>query len=159
MSLRRFDAKEVRDARQLRLLVAEAKPCYTVQVEVMRKGSTRPLRVTIAQASDYDHLAKVDCSYDEHPGLLQGVTMGELNSQLRQQLRVPRYVQGAVVLDVTQYSAAAQAGLRPGDVLQSVDRQEVKSAEDASRLSQNTTNKRMLLRVWSNAGSRFIVVD
>ena len=85
--------------------------------------------------------------------------MAELNGELRQQLRVPRYVQGAVVLDVNQLSAAAQAGLRPGDVLQSVDRQEVKTAEEASRVAQNTTNKRMLLRVWNTSGSRFLVLD
>ena len=155
----RFDGKEMRDARQLKLLVAEVKPGQAVPVEVLRNGSTWPLRVTIAQASDWERLAKAQRSCDEHPGPLQGVTMGELNGELRQQLRVPRYVQGAVVLDVNQLSAAAQAGLRPGDVLQSVDRQEVKTAEEASRVAQNTTNKRMLLRVWSNSGSRFLVVD
>ena len=155
----RFDGKPAGDSRQLRLLVAEATPCHTVQVEVLRSGSTRSFRVTIAQSSDYDRLAKADCSYDNHAGLLQGVTIGELNSQLRQQLKVPRYVQGAVVLDVSPYSAAAGAGLRPGDVLQSVDRQEVTNSEEASRLTQNTSHKRMLLRVWSNSGSHFILVD
>jgi serine protease Do len=155
----RFDGKPAGDARQLRLLVAEAKPCHTVQVEVLRKGSTRPLRVTIAQASVYERLAKVDCSYDKHPGPLQGVTMGELNSQLRQQLKVPRYVQGAVVLDVDQYSAAAGAGLRPGDVILSMNHHEVENAQEASRLTQNAKDKRTLLRVWSLSGSRFILVD
>jgi serine protease Do len=155
----RFDGKPAGDARQLRLVVAEAKPCHTVQVEVLRNGSTQPLRVTIAQASDYDRLAKADCSYDKHPGPLQGVTMGELNSQLRQQLKVPRYVQGAVVVDVTPYSAAADAGLRPGDVILSMNRHEVENAQEASRLTQNAKDKRALLRVWSNSGSRFILVD
>ena len=40
----RLDGKPAGDARQVRLLVAEAKPCHTVQVEVLRNGSTRPLR-------------------------------------------------------------------------------------------------------------------
>ena len=154
-----FDGKPAGDARQLRLLVAEAKPCHTVQVEVIRNGSTRPFRVTIAQASVYERLAKVDCSYDKHPGALQGVTMGELNSQLRQQLKVPRYVQGAVVLDVNQYSAAAGAGLRPGDVILSMNHHEVENAQEASRLTQNAKDKRTLLRVWSLSGSRFLLVD
>ena len=47
----RFDGKEVRDARQLMLSVAEAKPGQTVPVEVLRDGSAKPLRVTIGQAS------------------------------------------------------------------------------------------------------------
>ena len=47
----RFDGKEVLDARQLMLSVAEAKPGQIVPVEVLRDGSSKPLRVTIGNAS------------------------------------------------------------------------------------------------------------
>jgi serine protease Do len=68
-------------------------------------------------------------------------------------------VQGAVVLDLHAYSAAAQAGLRPGDVIESINRQEVRNTEDASRLTQNASHNRALLRVWSHGSSRFILVE
>jgi serine protease Do len=67
-------------------------------------------------------------------------------------------VQGAVVLDLHAYSAAAQAGLRPGDVIESINGQEARNAEDVSRLTQNARHKRALMRVWGRGGSRFIVV-
>ena len=153
-----FDGKEVRDARQLKLSVAEAKPGRNVPVEVLRDGSTRPLRITIGQASDNDF--KLDRNpYEPDPGALQGVFMGELNSELRQQLGIPRDVQGAVVFDLHAYSAAAQAGLRPGDVIQSINRQEVANAGQASALTQNAKDKRALLRVWSSRGSHFILIE
>jgi Do/DeqQ family serine protease len=156
----RFNGKELSGARQLSLAVAEAKPGQTVQVEVLRDGSAKPLRATVGQVSSNTPPAKADRSVDDpDPGALQGVTVGELNSRIRQQLKIPRNVQGAVVLDVKPYSAAAEAGLRPGHVIQSVNRHEVRSAEEAARLTQDAKNKRTLLRVWSSSGSHFIVLD
>jgi len=140
--------------------VAEIKPGQTVPVEVLRDGSATPLRVTISQASNSDLLAKAArnaCEQD--PGALQGVIIGELNSELRQKLSIPRDVQGAVVLDLHTYSAAAQAGLRPGDVILSINRKEVRNAGDASQLTQNAKDKRTLLRVWSSSGSHFILIE
>jgi len=156
----RFGGEEVRDPRQLRFSVAEAKPCQTVPVEVLRNGSAKPLRVILGEAPSNEPLLKADLSPDQQdPGALQGVTIIELSSQVRRHLQIPRHVQGAVVLDLRAYSAAAQAGLRPGDVIQSVNRHEVGNAEEASQLAHDADKKRMLLRVWSSSGSHFILIE
>lgn len=156
----RFDGKDVHDSRQLQLLVAEVKPGQIVPLEVMRDGSARPLRVTIRDASSIDLLARTDrTAYEQNASALQGVFIGELNSELRQKLKVPGDVQGAVVFDLHAYSMAAQAGLRPGDVIQSINQQEIRNAGDVSRLTQNPKDKRILLRVWSNAGNHFILIE
>lgn len=156
----RFDGKDVRDSRRFKLSVAEAKPGQTVPVEVLRDGLVRALRVTIRHASTSDLLARTDRTlYEQNPGALEGVFLGELNSELRQKLKIPREVQGALVFDLYAYSLAAQAGLRPGDVIQSINRQEVGNAGEAMRLTQNVKDRRALLRVWTNGGSHFLLVD
>jgi hypothetical protein len=38
-------------------------------------------------------------------------------------------------------------------------RHPVKTAEQAVRLTENTKDKIALLRIWSNGGSHFVVVD
>ena len=155
-----FDGKEVRDARQLMLSVSEAKPCHSARVEVLRNGSAKKLRVILGQAPDNRPSALADQSADEQdPGALQGVCIIELSSQVRQLLKIPRHVHGAVVLDLHAYSAAAQAGLRPGDVIEAINRQDVRSADEVSRLTHNARDKRTLLRVWSNSGSHFLLVN
>jgi serine protease Do len=155
----RFDGKDARDSRQLKLSVAEAKPGQTVPVEVLRDGSVQALRVTIRHASNSDLLVKSDRTFfEQNPGALQGVFLGELNSELRQKLRIPREVQGALVFYLHAYSLAAQAGLRPGDVILSINRQEVGNAGEAMRLMQNAKDRRALLRIWSNSGSHFVLI-
>jgi serine protease Do len=155
----RFDGKDVRDARHLKLSVAEAKPGQTVPVELLRDGSVQALRVTIRHASNRDLLPRTDRTlHEQNPGALEGVFLGELNSELRQKLRIPREVQGALVFDLYAYSLAAQAGLRPGDVILSINRQEVGNAGEAMRLMQNARDRRALLRVWRNGGSHFLLV-
>jgi serine protease Do len=156
----RFDGKEVRDSRQLQLSVTEVKPGQIVPLEVMRDGSVQPLRVAIRNASNVGLLGRTDGTvYEQNPGALQGVFIGELNNELRQKLKIPRDVQGAFVFDLHAYSMAAQAGLRPGDVIQSINQQEIRDAAEASRLTQTAKDKHTLLRVWSNTSSHFILIE
>jgi len=154
----RFDGMEVHDSRQLKLSAANTKPGQTVPVEVLRDGSVRPLRVTIRHASNVDLLARTDRTISEQTAL-QGVFIGELNNEIRQKLKIPSDVHGAFVFDLHAYSSAAQAGLRPGDVIQSINQQDIGSAAEASQLAQTAKDKHVLLRVWSNAGSRFILIE
>lgn len=155
-----FGGKVVRDARQLRISVAEAQACQTIRLEVLRNGSAQSFLVVLGQAPDKELSLQGEWSSEErHPGALQGVVLIELSSQLRQHLRIPRDVQGALVLDLSAYCPAAHAGLRPGDVIESVNRHEVRTAEDVSRLTQTAGHKRALVRVWSHGASRFILVQ
>ena len=73
-----------------------------------------------------------------------------------------RGVDGAndpVVTDVDESSVAREAGLKPGDVILEINRQPVKNADDAVRLTERPKDKTTLLRIWSNGGSRYVVVD
>jgi len=44
-------------------------------------------------------------------------------------------------------------------VILEIDRKAVGNAEEAVELSGKVEDKRILLRVWSNGGTRFVVVD
>jgi serine protease Do len=154
-----FDGNEVHDVRQLRRWVADARPGQLVPLEVVREGSSRPLEVILGAASENALASQTfQNAYEPDPGVLQGVIIGELNTELRQQLKIPREIQGAVVFDLHAYSTAAQAGLRPGDVIQTINRQEISNAAEALRLAETAAHRRTLLRVWSSGGSHFILV-
>jgi serine protease Do len=63
------------------------------------------------------------------------------------------------VTQVDNGSAAAAAGLKPGDVIEEINRHPVKSADEAVQLTEKAASKQTLVRVWENGGSHYLVVD
>jgi serine protease Do len=155
-----FNGKPVIDSRHLKLAAGATAPNTKVPVKVSRDGKTKELTVTLKELPG-DQLAKNDSpSAPGDTDALKGVAVEDINSNTRQQFGLPRDIKGALVTDVDPNSASYEAGLRPGDVILSIDRKPVESAEDAVTLSENIKNKSsILLRVWSKGGTRFLVVD
>jgi serine protease Do len=128
-------------------------------VKVVREGSTKEFTVALKELPS-DQLASKDNGSSNDTDALNGVTVGDIDSNVRQQFDVPRDLKGAVVTDVDPDSASYAAGLRPGDVVLEIDRKPVTNAEEAVKLSENIKNKSsILLRVWSKGGSHYLVVD
>ena len=74
-------------------------------------------------------------------------------------MNVPGRIKGALITNVDQDSAAARAGLRPGDVILEINRQPVASAEEAVDLSEKAEGKKTLVKLWSRGNTVFVVVD
>jgi serine protease Do len=154
-----FNGKSVADSRHLKLAVAETKPDSTVAVKVLRDGAMKTLEVTVKQLPGTEQLAKADRQNGGETGTLNGVGVENLTSQTRQQFNVPDNVKGAVVTEVRPNSAAADAGLKPGDIIEEINRHPVGNADQAVQLTENSKDKHTLLRIWSDGGSHYVVVD
>jgi serine protease Do len=155
----KFNGKQVTDSRHLQMDVAATAPGSTIPVEVLRKGDRKTIEVTVQQLPGSEGLAESSFSGGMDEGTLNGVGVGDLDPQTRRELDIPQDVHGAVVTQVEPGSAAAEAGLKPGDVIQDINQHPVKDAGDAVQLTKNAGSKRTLLRVWEKGGSHYIVVD
>jgi len=154
-----FNGKKVTTSRNLKLEVAQTKPGQTVPVKILRDGDTETLEVAIKALPGSEVVAKVDGAEKSDNGTLNGVGVTDLDNLARQQFKLPAGVRGAVITEVDPNSAAAEAGLRPGDVIQEINRKPVRNAEEAVSMTEHPDNKRSLLRVWRDGGSRYVVVD
>ena len=154
-----FDGQTVKDGRHLRMQVAQGKPGSTVNVKVMRDGKARTLKLTLKELPGDKQLASKSRNDADHQEALVGVAVNDLDAATRQQFGIPADVKGVMVAEVEPGSPAYEAGLRPGSVIQEINRQPVKTAEDATRLTENVKDKTTLLRVWNKGGSRYVVVD
>ena len=154
-----FNGQKITDSRQLQLTVAETSPGSKVPVKILRDGDSKTLEVTVKQLPGSGSVAEAGSQNGNDTGTLNGVGVGDLDPQTRAQFHIPDTVHGAVVTQVEPGSAAAEAGLKTGDVIESINRHPVKNADDAIQLTSNTTSKRTLVRVWDNGGSRYVVVD
>ncbi|MCX7866023.1 MAG: DegQ family serine endoprotease [Limisphaera sp.] len=160
-----FNNRKVEDMRHLRLMAAQTPPGTTVPVKVLRDGKELTLKVTLGEFPEEGGLARAGRPGGLRRGdrsaadLLDGVVVDDLTPRNRQQFNIPSQVRGALVVEVDPDSLAGQQGLQPGDVILEINRQRVTSADQAVRISQNLRGDRVLLRVWSNGASRFLVID
>lgn len=151
-----FNGKPVKDSRHLKLQVGQTTPGSKVAVKVRRDDDIKKLDVTLKELAD-KQVAKSGKASATEGDLLDGVTVADLTSASRQQFRIPREVTGALVTDVDADSPSFEAGLRPGDVIEEMDRRPVENADQAVALSEKK-GKSVLLRVWSRGGSHYVVV-
>jgi serine protease Do len=121
----------------------------TLSGDVVARGQTTPDE---SGNSNYDSL--------------DGVEVADIDADARQQYGIPGTVHGAVVTSVDQSSNSAEAGVREGDVIQEINHQAVRNADDAVKMSDKAHGKRVLLRVWRSddggqgqGGSFYITVD
>ena len=158
-----FNGKKVTDSRHLRLMVSQTPPATKAPLKVIRDGKEQTLTVKLGELPA-EGLAKAG----ERSGGLRrgtgadpfdGVSVEDLDARGRRQFDIPGHVHGALVTDVDPGSTAAAAGLRAGDVIQEINRQPVNGADEAIRLSERIKSDRVLLRVWSQGGSRFLVLE
>jgi serine protease Do len=154
-----FNGKPVSDSRHLKLQVGETEPGKQVTLKLVRDGQTKTLDVTVKVLPGTEELASGDTSKDPSSDTLNGVSVSDIDTQAKEQLKLPETVKGAVVTGVDQDSVAFEAGLRPGDVIQEINHKPVTSGDDAVKLTEHVKEKVVLLKIWSKGGSRYLVVD
>jgi serine protease Do len=157
--------KDITDAHSLTLTVSELAPGSTATLKILRDGTPKSITLVLAEhpGSDGVESQKNPESDSSTMDSLDGVAVQDLDSDIRQQLRIPDHVKGAIVTEVAEDSNAAEADLMKGDVIVEINRQPVASADDAIRLSKEAKGDHILLKVWHREGglalTRFLSVD
>ena len=161
-----IDGKPITDAHTLQLTVSQISPGTTVAVKIIRNGFSKTVNVLLAELPGSEVAANDQDNSNSGPATadaLDGVTVADLDPQVRDQLHVPEGVNGALVTEVNSDSNSADAGLQPNDLLVEINRQPVSSADDAVRLCKAARGEHILVKVWrrngSYAGTRFLSVD
>jgi serine protease Do len=164
-----LDGQPVDDLQAFRGRVAAMTPGTVAKLSIFREGKTNDVAVTLGTAnnSQLGGGGNGDPDQDDNgapntggqKGALPGVSVQGLNSELRQQLRVPETTQGIVVTDVDADSAAAEAGLQQGDVITQVNHKKVVSVDQfSSAVRQGDGSGSTLLLVKRGGGSLFLVI-
>jgi serine protease Do len=150
------DGHSINDASSMQVIVEQSKPGSSVKLAVLRDGKNMEIPVTLEKMGARD---KEEMSSNEGGKPRWGVGLGELTPDVRQQIQANDDVKGAVVERVLPGSPADNAGLRPGDVILSVNRHETGSTGDVQKALANVPKGQdALLLVWSNGGNTFRVM-
>jgi len=153
-----WNAKPVRDSRQLKLQVSQTLPGEKATVKVLREGRNKTFSITPKELPGSEVAMNSGSGSNSDSETLKGVSVGDIDTLAKSQLKLPDNVKGALVTAVDPNSAAYEAGLREGDVIQEINRKPVKNAGEAIAISEKLKGGTTLLRVWSNGGSHFVAV-
>lgn len=169
--------REVTPDQTLSFLAAAVPPGASVPVEVLRDGQRLRLNVTVGRRPSEEQLAAAasgepNSGGGEVPGeqgsqpersAAIGLATAPLTPEIAANLGIAPTTRGVVVVGVDPSSDAASKGLQRGDVIQSVNRQDVRSPAEVNAAVQRARaagREQVLLYVTRpRGGGGFIAVD
>jgi serine protease Do len=159
-----FNGKAVKNRDELVATVVATRPGTTVPIKILRDKTERTLSITVEELDlESENVApeerRTSNEPDEEPSQGFGITLSTLNADAMRRNRVPADTQGVVVSDVEQGSPAFRAGLVRGDIITRVNRQAVRTPQDASRLlGQVQSGGTAFLLVLRNGTEQFVTI-
>ena len=153
----KLDGAELENVSDLRNRVAMIPPGTKTVLDIIRDGRSKKLQVTIGEQpenfSKYGRVSGQDSTLEKY-----GLTLQDLTPELADKFD---YEQGSglIVSDVAEGSPAAAAGLKPGHLIEEVNRIKVQSFADLKKaLKQSSESDNILLRVRSGNYSTYMVL-
>jgi serine protease Do len=145
------------DVADLRNRVALLHPESVANLEVVRDGKRKMIDVTIGERPNKP--GQIAQSRQEKSTLEQfGLAFQDLTPELAEKLGYQEK-QGVVVSQVDPGSPASSAGMRPGQLIEEVNKQVVTNVKELQReIANSDDQKRLLLRVRSGNFSQYVVL-
>ena len=147
------NGKPVADSQELRMKISLMTPETTVNLKVLRNGTPNNISVKLGELPSTTEQA--DSSTGNPQGILEGVTLENLDAQTAQQLGLPATAYGVVVTDISPTSPMITSGLLRGDVIQEVNHQPVRNV-DQLHAALSKAGKNPLLLVNRHGHTLFI---
>ena len=143
-----FNGLPVHDTNSLRNRVADAGPGTTADVVIIRDGAEKHVSVKLDELNSERSARRGTGGEGEERG----------SDKTALGISVAPDEKGLVVQDVDPDSRAADAGIRPGDVIQEVNRQAVKSVDDLRAAVRRSADKPALLLISRNGNDVYVTV-
>ncbi len=148
------DGSRVHDSSTLPRLIGRTAPGSEVALELMRDGERRQLTVTVGDWPDAER-ATASRPQESRQARL-GISVGELERAEREQIGIEG---GVRVREVDPDGAAAAAGIRPGDILVSIDHRGVSSPGQLVELvGELPTDRAVPVRLYRDGRSLFVAL-
>jgi serine protease Do len=149
------DGRKIGDNADLSQYIASRAPGTTVKLDVIRQGAEKQFSVVLGTFQD---TSDDEPTSEARKGRL-GMTLQDLTPRTAYQFDLPRGTKGPVVVDVEAGEPAEKAGLRPGDVVVSVNGNPIAGvAEFEKQIESARKDGAARLRVFGDRQSYRIVV-
>ncbi len=153
----KVDEHPIENYNELAYLVGLQRPGSKVKLEIARQGKRKTVTVKVGSRADFQP------EFADNGGTFRGDNnLGMSVTSLSDDLRDATGIEsGVVVRGVDPSGVAAESGIRPGDVIQTLNMRPVKSIADYNRIlgSLPDSGSIAVLVTRPNQGSRFLTID
>ena len=153
----RVNETHVNSPGHFRNLIAQSEVNKKVTLQLVRSGKTQSVQVQLGELPEDGRGDRGRHGDKEGQPSLDGLAFSDLDESLRRRLDVPLDEVGAVIVKVNPGSKAAEANLRPGDVVLQINNQPVKTAAEAAKVYRSTKGAK-LLQVFRRGVKQFVVI-
>jgi len=126
-------------------------------LSIWRNGAQQQVRVRLGELTP-EAAAAWEPGAPGGAGGRLGITVEPLTADLAARLGLRRGTQGMVVTEVDPAGPAGRAGIQPGDVIQEVNRQPVRSVEEVRTALQRSGDRPPLLLINRDGQTVFVSV-
>lgn len=149
-----FEGEPVEQFNDLPRMVAAAKPGTKVTITVQRKGKTKNFKIKLGELPEGDEVTEAP-----EGGEALGLELQEVTPDLARAHELPSD-KGLIITDLDPAGAAADAGLRRGDIILEVNQKPVETiAEFRKKVEETEAGEMMLLLVKRREGSLYVAVE
>ena len=150
------DGKDVASPKELARMIGAYAPGKSVDVTVWRDGKSQSVKVDLGtlpsdkQASNEDNNKQSSPAAKPHTLAALGLTVTKADNG-----------KGLVVTDVDPDSDAADRGIQPGDVITSINSNDVNTTDDVSKAMTDATKagrKAVLMQITRGESNRFVAL-
>lgn len=157
-----INGEKIDDGNALRNKIAGTLPGTAVTLTINRDGKTQELTATLDEYEIENASSEPQSPGSQEPakepvGKL-GVTLAPVTPQMAKQLGIGSETDGVVVTEVDPNSVAADAGIANGDVILTINRKPVSSADEVESVIKNAGDKPVLLLVSRKGTTSFVTV-
>jgi Do/DeqQ family serine protease len=149
------DGQPVNDGNSLRNRIASRSPGSAVTIGLLRDGREKTVRATLGQVASAK--AKAGRTEPGEGGRL-GLALQPVTPELAKELGLSAS-SGLYVAEVEPDGPAADAGIRPGDVIEQVNRKPVTDVAELKAAVKGSAGKPALLLVTRNGDSLYLTID
>ena len=152
----KFNGKKVNTSSELPPIVGRTKIGKSVPVVVMRDNKEITIQTTVEELPESEQLAQLETKTSRLVDERLAIEVADLNNEQREELAIE---QGGVFVVNVEQGPAALAGVRPGDVLISLNNKKLTDAKQFLDLAKSLTkNKAIPLLVQRGSGATFLAL-
>lgn len=154
------DDKEIKNVETLRNTIAQSNVGSSIKLKVKRDGKDFTLTAKITEfpqdmAQSTPQESEENFSYRENA--LAGFSVVDMTQEIAKQLGLSKDEKGVVIVKVEPYTAAEDAGLRKGDIIQEINKKNIRNIYDFNNIVSKVKKGDTLLLFINRSGNKFYI--